>query len=322
MRHSLDVRWFRSWTPELDEALSHLPESFQCPHGALKAMATAPSESLKETALVSRLGEPVAVVPLRRVGRRWEFVGQNILARSAPPAANGMLHQALRALGRDIQCWGTTDQPPPGTVHDLREEPVHVVHLQQDYEAYWHEMKNHGAVRSARKRTRKFEIQVNASGALEWTITRAHQAYGLGYQTADELAAAEWLERAGRLRSHLMVDGEKPVAGMTIHSFADGAAAGMTYYALPEYSWNQPGVRLIDYACETLRGLGYREFDLRGGSGFSYKRLWAPANERYWAYRITPPPQRIATLGVRWARVTASRAAHMVGASSLVPFRR
>lgn len=301
------IRWSKNWTPELDEALAQLPESPSCPHGALKAIIGAASATRKEIALVSRRGDPVAVVPIRRVGRRWEFVGQNVLARSAPPAQPGMLLPALRALGRDIECWGTTVRPPEGMVHDLRPDPVHVIHLQDDYEAYWREMKNHGAVRSARKRTRDLSILVDAPGAAEWIITNAHRAYGLAHQTADEIAAANWLGNHGAMHSVWLMSGSTPVSGATMHVYEPGSAAGMTFFSDPAFSWHQPGVRMIDYICEMFRDLGLLTFDLRGSTGFPYKVLWAPANESYWHYRVTPTSHRIATLAFRTARLAAYR---------------
>jgi Acetyltransferase (GNAT) domain len=287
MTRNLKVTWYRPWHPLLDEALKTLPEDEECPHDILKALALNPGPLKKETALVTADGTPVAVIPLRQFGRRWEFIGHDILARSAPPALPAYRFLALAALKRNLYMWGTTARPPAHLVRNLTADPIHVMDLKGDFEGYWRKAGNHKSVVTARKRASGLDLLREPPGGSAWAIEGARRAYGAEHLLSDNLLAASLLAKQDRYRSFALCDGDRFVAGATVQ-IVGNTAVGMEFWALPEYRKQEVGVRNMDFMFHCLAEDGLEQFDLRGGTGFEYKARWAPATDQYWGYWVTP----------------------------------
>ena len=95
----LHVRWFRSWHPVLDGALSCLPEMPRCPHELFRLVARNPTPLVKTMALVTDGREPVAVAALRARRGHWESITEDgISPRNVMPVRPGSLFRVLRAL--------------------------------------------------------------------------------------------------------------------------------------------------------------------------------------------------------------------------------
>ena len=288
-RHGLTVRWFDRWNSALDRALHELPQSTECPHELLISLMRHPSRARKCVALVTKGGQPVAVIALRSTGlARWDIIGGGgVLPRFLAHAVDGYLFPALSALGVSVHVATQPQQPPEQWVRQVVAHPVFRIALTSDFEAHWRESGQLSSVREARKRTKDLVCEIDAPGAAEWTI-RNWAAHWNDRETASEddlvLAAAHY-SRMGRFHTIRLMDGEVPVSGHNYFVEGNGLLF-LTTFTRPEYRQRAAGIRAQDLAFEWAARAGFQSMDL--GVGHEYKRRWAPESGVRWSFDVRP----------------------------------
>lgn len=320
---SLAVRWFDSWDPSLDEVLGTLPELETCPHELYRMLLVSPARTRKRIALVSADGQPVALAGLLRRKWFWQPVADGVNSiRQAMPAREGYLFAALAALGVDVWTGGYEIRPPlDAPTRRCFPLPTYRISCRGDYEGYWREAGSLKTVRQARARTRGFTLEVDAPGAAAWVIRSWDQKWmnHPAMETIaadDQILAAQYYQRNGRLHSlRLLLDGA-PVAGHNFYVHGRSLVYTCTYRDM-RYESKSVGTRLLDLSFQWAAESDFDMIDL--GSGHSYKQRWAPEDGARWYANVCPlhiyvPKQaaRLARAGVRAAkdRALASFAAH------------
>jgi hypothetical protein len=306
--NGLDVMWFDSWHPALDEALESLPEMETCPHELYRLLVKNPGPARKRVALVVEQGEPVAVVGLRQRGRySWEPVTQWIVPGTVSPAKPGYLIPALEATRSDVWVawWRMGDPPPPSRLtRCLESTPTYRLHCSEDFERYWRDNGYFKTIRRIRNRCRDLILVINSPGSAEWII-RNWEARWRDSPTladpslADRILAAEYLENQGRYHTLLLLDGGTPAGGATMTVQHKDLIAGVLYRE-PQYHRFGVGDRLIDLSFTFAAENGFETFDI--GGGHDYKKHWARQEGERWWFNLCPEPLFRAKQIVKWAR--------------------
>lgn len=305
-RRALRVEWFDGWHATLDEALAELPEMETCPHELLRTLATSPSQTRKRTALVTHRGSPAALVCLRRKQWHWEPVGQWVTPYSIAPVRDGYLFPALAALGVDVRLEACQERPPTwATVNGVSSTPVYKMHRTADFERYWRETGQLGAIRPAQRRAKRFQFVVDRPGAAAWTISNwAEKWRDHPYQETivaeDQLIAAEYYQNRGQYHTFELLDGERPTVGYTFFAHRRDILFLHTYRD-PAYDRYRVGTRAMQLIFEWAAARPELEkIDL--GSHHAYKAGWAPQDGEEWSYNVSPLPIRARRLVTRLGR--------------------
>ncbi len=304
----LQVSWFDRWQPVLDEALQALPEAESCPHELYRLLVQNQDAAHKRTALVTDRGEPVAVVGLRQIGRcHWEPVTQWLLPGIVCPARPGYLMPALEALKVDLRVawWRLAGPPPPSPLMRYSEcTPVYRMPCTADFERYWRKTRYFKTIQHSRHRCEGFTWSVNAPGAATWVIqnwdSKWHEHGATAdLSLADRLLAATYLERRGQHYTHVLLDGETPIAGATSLVHGRDLVAGVIYRH-PDYDRFGVGVRIIDLVFAFAAENGFERMDI--GGGYDYKQKWAPQEGERWQFDLCPSFLYRAKQLVHWER--------------------
>ena len=135
----LRIKHYDEWHPELDEALTVLPEAELLPHELFRALMVMAEKAKKKIILVTEKGNPVAIAGLRDRWGYWEPVSQWIVPGVLFPIKEGYLDRVLPALGLRIHiAWWRWQQPPPQDHWVINSEstPTRGMPLIEDFEAY------------------------------------------------------------------------------------------------------------------------------------------------------------------------------------------
>ena len=306
--HQLDVTWFDSWQPILDEALQELPEQDNCPHELYRLLMQNPGPTEKRTALVTARGVPVAVAGLRKIGRyQWEPVTQWIIPGIVFPAQPKYLISALEALGSDIWVawWRMTPPPPPSQLIRYQEStPVYRMRCSDDVEQYWRKNKYFKTIQHKRNRCRDFTLAINSPGSAEWVIKNwdgkwQENPAAVSPSLADRILVAEYLENRNQHYTLSLLDGDTLIGGATNTVHGNDLVAGVIYRE-PEYDKYGVGVRLIDLVFSFAVENGFETMDI--GGGHDYKQKWAPQEGERWQFNICPEYLYRAKQAVNWGR--------------------
>lgn len=291
-RSSLKTHWFDHWHPDLDGALAVLPEMETCPNELYRLIGD-PEDSLvpKRIALLTDGDQPMAVIALRRELRRWTPVTTWVVPGALFPIDDGNILRALRAL-RPLDAplfmswWRQSVAPPYSLRMTLAALPTYQLELTSDYEALWQETGLMSDIRKARKRCVRFNLEINAPGAAEWTIRSWGQKWataGLAEQPEmrDKLIVARYWEQRGRHVCLSLRDGDQFIAGDT--SFVHGRdLVGLNHYRDEGYGRCGLGNRLLDAATSFAAERDFRYHDF--GGGYEYKKQWARQIGTRWQF--------------------------------------
>ena len=297
----LRVAQFHAWNAELDEALLALPEMDNASHELYRLVARNSSGTQKHFSLVTHDGAPVAVVGLRQRQRHWEQLGCGILPGTTIPATAGYEIPAMAASGLDIWMKLIDEEPAASGLRSLFSIPVRRMNCSDDAEHYWHESGLWGMVKSARRRTKKYSVEVDAPGAAAWTINQWAQKWRTQETEIgrDLVVAAEYYQTHGRYHTFRLVLDGTPVAGNTFF-VANGRLIYQTTFFDDTYKRDAVGTRLLDFVFQWAADAGYRQIDL--GGGHEYKTMWAPENGRIWSYNVCPKYVYLRRQAVQFAR--------------------
>ena len=263
----LRIKIYEEWQPELDEFLESLPEQDIFPHELFRLLMKLPNPGRKQIILVKERGEPVALAGVRNRGRGWwEPVSRGILPGMPFPVKEGYLGRVLPALGLHLHVlwWGWPEPHPIARwMRQVESYPTHNMRCSEDFEAYWRRSaKFFKTIRTARDRCRGFEFKVNSANSAEWIIKSWDQKWcGGGIAQRPDLLeillAAEYLQKRGLYHSHLLLDGDEPVAGATVFIHRNEALAHINYRN-PEYDRHGGMTRLLEMQFCWAKDMGFR----------------------------------------------------------------
>jgi hypothetical protein len=306
--NGLRVAWFDSWRPALDEALKSLPEIDSCPHELFRLLIQNPCPARKRSALVTKRGEPVALIGLRQRNRySWEPLTQWIVPGVVFPAKSGYLMPALEAVRREVWvAWWRMGRPPVPSplIRYLESTPTYRAHLSDDFEQYWRENGYFKTIRRIRNRCRGFTIAVNSPRSADWTIRNWEAKWREDPTTPDpglldRLVAANYLENHGRHYTIRLLDQGIPIGGATMTVHHKDLVAGVLYRE-PSYNRYGIGDRLIDLSFSFAEENGFETFDI--GGRHEYKKHWARQEGRHWLFYICPEPLLRVKQLAKWIR--------------------
>lgn len=296
--NGLEVNWFDGWHPALDKALAELPEIETCPHDLFRLLLQNPGSAPKRIALVSERGTPVAVIPLRQLGRQYYEVPTWMIPGAVFPAKPGYLVPALEALGVEVSvAWRRMDSPPPSNklLRDLKTTPFRMIRFSDEYERYWRDNGHFKTVSNKRNRCRKFNVAINSPGSAEWTIKRAAEKWrddsAKTSRAMPEWAESDWILVADyweKRKCHYtitLLDQGTLIGGASFMVHRNDAIGGLIYRE-PSYEWYGIGIRLLDLAISFSAELGLETIDFGGDA--DYKRHWAPEAGNLWHFKICP----------------------------------
>jgi CelD/BcsL family acetyltransferase involved in cellulose biosynthesis len=286
----MSVKWSHEWTAEFDEALEALPAPEGCNRGQYRELLH-PASTPKRHALVTRHGEPSALISLRRRMRFWEPVAYQVLPGFIAPASDmAALGHALASLGVEVRVPAGLDQ----SVHELAcgkigAYEVYQIDLRSDYEAHWHKknQRHLSTVRRARRRCAGLAHRIDGEGDLEWIASTWREQWLA--DPGQEVAAAQdrvrfWsaLPKAPgdhwSARTLQLVDGAQRVAGVVMLC-RKGVASFQCWARNSAFDKLGAGNRALDLAIAWAASEGYERFDLGGGS---VKHRWGTVGgERY-----------------------------------------
>lgn len=277
---SPEVHWHDGWHPSLDEALSALPSPELCPPELLREIFEVCTVE-KRVALVGELGNPLAVVPLKRAFGMWQPVTTWVLPGTLFPARAGQEIRALAALRMPIFVgWWRQRMPPPddAAIAQRRDVPAHRLACTEEDEPYWRQTGLLNKVRRARKRCATLRVEVNRPGAAQWTIENwgrswASEGHACVPDTLERLTVARWWEPHGRHVCVSLLDGDEIAASATAF-VQDRDVIGLSVYRRREYDRLLVSTRLFDAVHQWALGSGMALIDF--GSDHDYKKEWAP----------------------------------------------
>lgn len=294
-RHDLRVTWFRQWCQELGAAVDQLPEMSACPRELYTELVTLRSPTEKQIALVSRRGEPVAVICVRHRERDWVPVTHYVLPGAVAPALPGFLFPALLALGRDLRVafWRLPAAPTGDPwVRQIESAETYQLDLSSAFEAYWKSTGQIRRVQKARKRCSKLDVVFDHPGSgaqtvREWEKQWREPGAPPRSDLLERTRAVEYLEKHKRAHTVAARDGDDMVAALTL-IVHNGDIVWQYSYRDSRYDRYSVGHYLFDIAIHWAAREGYAKFDF-GAEYPTQKRLWAPANGKKLEYHIRPP---------------------------------
>jgi GNAT superfamily N-acetyltransferase len=303
----LAVTWFDAWHPVLSDALAEMPEAGTCPHELTELLMRCDSPTTRKVALVKNGNDPVAVIALRRKGRHWEPISHSICPGYWIPAKENWRLASLVALRKDVRIESPQPPPPDRNVWRASSIATYKADLAGDYERYWRESGFIKAVRPARKRCERFELAVDRTDAIEWTLKswekrwRDHPAQET-LVVNEILAASLYFQERALCHSFLLLDGERPVAGHIFFVHQGSLRSVWTAYD-PEYAWHRVGTALLVRVFDWAKSRGFDQIDLAGGH--DYKGKAAPAAAEEWTFDVGPTYLRLLKSASQAARSLA-----------------
>ena len=311
----LKVDWFKAWEQPLGDALATLPELPSCSHELLAILAANPTRAEKRHALVSRRGQPVAVVSLRRRKDFWEPVTEHCvpswdLFPTAPAESHG---DVTRALGLEVRVGGYDADPTPLRPHHSIPYVTYQADLRGNFEGHWRDADRMNSIKQARKRTAGYQVRADHAGDAEWNADTWFEMWK--DDPEEQYLAAEdrrrvWptLVKQGKLHTVVLVDGDHPVAGAVFFTTERGLLFVCT--ARDKSRGSQAvGTRVLDASFHWASEAGFQELDLGGGG--DYKRWWAPIGRNKYHVTFRPPLVDAAHRAFRLLRTAKDKLAQL-----------
>jgi hypothetical protein len=256
-----------------------------CSHELFRKLALNRTGVAKRFALLTRRGEPIAVIGLRKRLDDWFFLTDGVVPWCLFPATDGEHRAALAAVNTTVQCLQRVDPSVYG-FRTVIPFATYRADLTKDFEGYWRETGYHRTIMRARRRTSDLAVRVDVPSDFAWVVQSwmkrwrddPEQQVTIG---PDALLAGHELLESGRMHVVALADGDRPVAGMTLYVHENDVVE-------QTISWDQTlrkswvGTRIRDAAFQWAATRGFQKYDLGGFS--EYKAQWAPKDgQRYFA---------------------------------------
>lgn len=273
---------FTRWSADIEHAVRALPENSSCPTELYLSILQRTVESGGRVDVVERSGAPIAVVGSEHDGRlRWRNVTNWLIPGFVCASADDDVLPALARLRIELAVawWRMPLKPVSPAIREIRETATHRIAV-SEREQYWRSSKMWRTVAHARNKCSELSLSINQPGDAEWVIRSAAQKWSEpGSITANKLDVARALTENGGYASFTLRDGERLLAGSTMHIDGHTGVAGVLYR--DDSIGNLPtGVRIIDAVFDYCADNSISEFDL--GGGYAYKQRWAPeSGSRY-----------------------------------------
>jgi len=293
------IRRFKSWHPELDRALTVMPEYECCPHDLYRKLAQHADGSTKDCAIVEdERGDPLGVLCLRKreaLGD-WVPLTHYIVPGLVFPLRNGSLAAVLSALDRNVRvvCWRMDDFNEDVVGLRAREyKPTFEIDLTGDYEKHWKKHSHLTEIKKQRERCKDFDVRMNGEGMAEWVIRKSEAKWREWPERPrpdleDKVVAACYLEERQRSVTFTLHDRtiDQPVAGSTFIVHAESLVWQYTYRE-PHYEQFGMGTYIIDAAIKWALRSGIKAIDL-GGDHPEHKKRWGPAKHNKISMHVCP----------------------------------
>jgi len=312
------IEVLRSWTPAADAVLAALPADPDWPHDIYRGLATLPNQGTR-VVLGWEGDRPVGLIAFQReTVRVWVPVTHWVLPGLVGIAEPEILQQMLERLPfpARVAWWRMQPETPrvSGRIRSVHSEPTLGISLKADFEAYW---KKTGCLRDVRRAERgssRFELRVNAPGALEWIIRNSERKWREVPEvetprTANHLFASAEAQRFGRYIALTLSEGDVFVAGQSLLVHRGDLVCTSTYRD-PRFDAAAPGNAILARAFYWGRDQGYSELDL--GGGYDYKRRWVPVHGTKASVHVLPPLSYIGANCAQTARAIGVRALRLV----------
>lgn len=290
------VSWHSAWDPEVSAFFQQLGGEGWLPEHVLAMLVSDQSIHPKRVALLTRDGEPWALVPLRWTTKYWQPLLRGVAEPFPDFIATHAFGDVFAALNVGVYVrFGTQS---PANFRNLRwstTDTSYDLSLEQSPERYWRQTERWKSVVQARKRSAAFDLVRDDPAATSWTVERWHRRWASGRaievsaKWRDRIAFDQWGLTSGAVRSWALRDRDRDrwVAGC-IGVIRDGSMMLQTVIREPEYDWYNVGTRIFAEAVLGAYGLGLREVSF--GAGFEYKRWWArPGHVRH-TFIVAPWP--------------------------------
>jgi len=307
-RTSLPVRFLRTWSASITDAVHHVGVAGDYPPELYASLLEHAVGSGGELAIVGPADDPTAVVGLLTAGtRRWANATNWLLPGVVCAGPPERALDAMAALRRDVAVawWHMGTEPAHPAIRSDVGAPVRAVRL-AEREAFWRTSGQWRAVKHARNRCEGLDVVVDGPGDAEWVVRCwAAKWSGTpggdpeGFRVAERLEVASALAPRGRHMTVTLRAGDQRIAGATMVRVGDAMVAGVLYRdesvgGLPS------GVRVIDASMTEAARRGALVFDL--GGGHAYKSKWAPQVGLRHDLEIAPALSHWARTRVRAAR--------------------
>jgi len=298
----LSVDWHETWDPGVSRFYHALGGGDWLPEELLIRLCADQSAHLKRIALVTREGAPWALVPMRWNTRSWRPLLHGISDPFPLTLSQGGLAETMAALNIGVHI-GFGRGNPAG-IRNLRwtsSQPCYELDLTTSPEVYWRTTGRWKTVAQARRRGSDFTLLRNDAAFLDWTIRAWRERWSTGRasdtvaQWRDRLTFNCWGLESGAVRSWILLDQERPVAG-AIAVVGDGVMNIQTIIRDQEYDWYGVGNRIVAEAMMDAFEFGMERVAF--GAGFAYKRWWAPPTGLAYSYILAPFPVHVANWAV------------------------
>jgi len=285
----LQVKFFESWHPDLDEALNLLPEEEICPHELFRMLCQVPGLFKKQIILVKKRDDSIAVACFRRNFNYWVPVTHFIVPGFLFPVKENYIGQILSVIGSFIHYkigWWRWRMPPPHVqwIRSLYSEPTYAASCSGDFEKYWRQNGNFKDVRLFRNRCKNFNLKINLRDSAEWTIKNSEAKWrlsGIGETPGlkERLLASKYLEMRGLYHTLSLVDQQELTAAISFIIHHNDAVAYVNYRN-PHYDRYGVMTHLMESSFYWARDMGFDKIDW--GGSFDYKNKWAPEDNKKW----------------------------------------
>ena len=309
---SASVSWHAAWDQDTSRFFKRLGGESWLPEQVLERLVNDQSIHPKRVALLTRDGQPWALVPLRWTTKYWQPLLRGVADPFPDFIATHATEEVFAALNVGVYVrFGTQD---PVNVRSRRwaaTDTSYDLSLDESPERFWRQTARWKSVVQARKRTAGFDLVRDDPAATRWTVERWRRRWSTGRaievsaKWRDRIAFDQWGLTSGAVRSWALRDRGRWVAGC-VGVIRDGSMMLQTVAREPEYDWYSVGTRVFAEAVMGAYELGLREVSF--GAGFEYKRWWArPGHVRH-TYIVAPLPVHAAN----W----------LVDRASVGPFKR
>lgn len=287
----LSLQWYEGWCDDLERALMVLPPMATCSSDLFRELATCETAVPRKLALVRAGAEPVALVALRKRGKRWDPLCQGVCLGSYFPVRDGYFVPTLKKTNLPIALDYWEGALPEENLYRPISYAAFAANCASGaIEEFWRERGTWRAIRKTRNRTQSFDFLIDEPGAAEWIVRRWSEKWdergSSDTVTRDAvLVAVRHWRRTGELKTFRLIDGQRPVAGLVALAQSDTLLLH-TIYRDPAYHRYSIGTRILDAAIMWARDNGFARVDFGGGA--DYKSQLAPEDRKIWAFEVLP----------------------------------
>ena len=296
------LEWHGEWSEAVAEAFAALPYDHLMDPVLVRRLWEAGVGRDRQKIAVVRApgGTPVGVVPLQKRGKTsWQLLTHYVMPYDRFFVLPEYTDAALRALGREIDCYSVSFTRLPANTRMLRPEESWVTRLGPSYDELMRRTKYAQKDRLYRRQTADMNLREDDYAALpealacwqaKWTAVGSYSTAG---RKDDLLLGFQVLAEQGRLKTFSLYDGDK-FAAMGIGMIGPRILYAITKVQRDEYRKCHAGIRLTLAAMEWACAEGLAEYDMMTTAG-DFKRQWAQPEVR--GYRLVRSPFGSEALG-------------------------